>query len=57
MTEAFKLKLIDNSEKQVLSKTYVSRELSALIILTNLDNDPQIIKMNKLAKITGMIFN
>ena len=27
------------------------------LILTNLDNDPQIVKMNKFAKITDMIFN
>ena len=26
-------------------------------MLTNLNNDPRIIKMNKLAKITDMIFN
>ena len=49
------------SEKQVLKKTSTSRELSALvereIILTNLNNDPQIIKTNKLSKITDMIFN
>ena len=61
MTEPFKLKLIDDSEKQVLHKTYTSRELSALVegkmIITNLTNDPRIIKMNKLAKITDMIFN
>ena len=41
--EPFKLKLIDNSEKQVLNKTYTSRELSAHVerkmILTNLDNN------------------
>ena len=30
---------------------------SVLLILTNLNNDPRIIKMNKLAKITDMIFN
>ena len=61
MTEPFKLKLIDGSKKQVLNKTYTSRELSVLVegklILTNLNNDPRIIKMNKLAKITDMIFN
>ena len=45
----------------MLNKTYTSRELSAFVngelILTNLDKDPRIIKMNKLAKITDMIFN
>ena len=47
--------------KQVLNKTYTSREISALVegklLLTNLDKDPRIIKTNKLAKITDMIFN
>ena len=61
MTEPFKLKLMGGSEKQVLNKTYTSRELSALveikIILTDLNNDPRIIKMIKLTKITDMIFN
>ena len=61
MTESFKLKLMGGSEKQVLNKTYTSRELSALvernIILTDLNNDSRIIKMNKLAKFTDMIFN
>ena len=31
MTEPFKLRLIDNDEKQVLNKTYTSRELSMLV--------------------------
>ena len=61
MTELFKLRLIDNDEKQVLNKTYTSRKLSALVegklLLTDLNNDPQIIKTNKLAKIIDMIFN
>ena len=61
MTEPFKLKLMGGGEKQVLKKTSTSRELSALvereIILTNLNNDPQIIKTNTLSKITDMIFN
>ena len=43
MTEPFKLKLMGGGEKQVLNKTYTSRELSALverkIILTDLNND------------------
>ena len=59
--EPFKLKLMGGSEKQILNKTYTSRELSALvkrkIILTDLNNDPQIIKRNKLSKITDMVFN
>ena len=46
-------------EKQVLNKTYTSRELSTIVegkmILTNLNKDSRIIKMNKLAKITDMI--
>ena len=61
MTEPYKLKLMGGSKQQVLNKTYTSRELSALverkIMLTDLNNDSQIIKMNKLAKITDMIFN
>ena len=54
------LKLVDGSEKEVLNKTYTSRELNAFVegkhIISDLDNDPQIIKMNKLAKVTNMIF-
>ena len=60
MTKPLKLKLIDGSEKEVLSKTYTSRKLNAFVegkhIISNLDNDPQIIKTNKLAKVTKMIF-
>ena len=60
MTKPLKLKLVDGSEKEVLSKTYTSRELNAFVegkhIISDLDNDPQIIKMNKLAKVTNMIF-
>ena len=55
-----KLKLVDGSEKEVLSRTYTSRELNAFVegkhIVSDLDNDPQIIKTNKLAKVTNMIF-
>ena len=44
MKEPLKLKLMGGGEKQVLEKTYTSRELSVLvegkIILTNLNNDP-----------------
>ena len=58
MTKSLKLKWADGSEKEVLSKTYTSRELNALVegkhIISNLDNDPQIIKTNKLAKVTNM---
>ena len=58
MTKHLKLKLVDGSEKEVLSKTYTSRELNTFVegkhINTDLDNNPQIIKTNKLAKITNM---
>ena len=44
-----------------LSKTYMSRELNAFVegkhIISDLDNDPRIIKTNKLAKVTNMIFS
>ena len=58
MTKPLKLKLADGSEKEVLSKPYMSRELDAFVegkhIISDLDNDPQIIKTNKLAKVTNM---
>ena len=58
MTKPLKLKLVDGSEKEVLNKTYTSRELNAFVegkhIISNLDNDPQIIKTNKLAKVTNI---
>ena len=58
MTKPLKLKLVDGSEKEVLSKTYTSRELNAFVggkhLISDLDNDPQIIKTNKLAKVTNM---
>ena len=61
MTKPLKLKLVDGSEKEVLSKTYTSRVLNAFVegkqIISDLNNDPQIIKTNKLAKVTNMIFN
>ena len=45
-------------EKEVLSKTYMSRELNTFVdgkhIISDLDNNPQIIKKNKLAKVTNM---
>ena len=57
-TKPLKLKLVDGSEKEVLSKTYMSRELNTFVegkhINTDLDNNPQIIKTNKLAKVTNM---
>ena len=60
MTKPLKLKLVDGSEKAVLSKTYMSRELNTFLegkhIISDLDNDPQIIKTNKLAKVTNMSF-
>ena len=44
MTKPLKLKLVDGSEKEVLSKTYTSRELNAFVegkhIVSDLDNDP-----------------
>ena len=59
MTKPLKLELVDGSQKEVLSKTYTSRELNAFVegkcIISN-DNGPQIIKTNKLAKVTNMIF-
>ena len=58
MTKPLKLKLTDGSEKEVLSKTYTSRELNAFVegkhINTDLDNNPQIIKTTKLAKVKNM---
>ena len=60
MTKPLKLKLVDGSEKEVLSKAYTSRELNTFVegkhIISDLDNDPQIIKTNKLAKVTNMVF-
>ena len=60
MTKPLKLKLVDGSEKEVLSKTYTSRELNAFVegehLISDLNNDPQIIKTNKLAKVTNMVF-
>ena len=58
MTKPLKLKLADGSEKEVLSKTYMSRELNAFVegkhIVSDLDGDPRIIKTKKLAKVTNM---
>ena len=61
VTETFNLKLIDNSEKQILNGSYTKREIDAIVgrkpILADLSNDFRIIKMNKLAKFIDMIFN
>ena len=60
MTKPLKLKLVDGTEKEVLNKTYTSRELNAFVegkhIVSDLDNDPFLIKTNKLAKVANMIF-
>ena len=56
MTKPLKLKLEDGSEKEVLSKTYMSRELNAFVegkhINTDLDNNPQIIETNKVTNMS-----
>ena len=61
VTETFNLKLIDNSEKQILNGSYTKREIHAIVgrkhLLVDLSNDFRIIKMNKLAKVIDMIFN
>ena len=61
MKEPLVLKLMGNNKKWVPNGTYTLRELNALVegkfILTNLESDPQVIKTNKLAKVTDMIFN
>ena len=61
MTKPLGLKLIDDSKKQVLNKTYTRRELDTIVerkhVLTDLSNDSQIIKTNKLAKVIDMTFN
>ena len=61
MTETFNLKLIDDSEKQILNGSYTKGELDAIVgrkhILTDLSNDSRIIKTNKLAKVIDMIIN
>ena len=59
VTETFNLKLIDNSEKQILNESYTKREIDAIVgrkpILADLSNDFRIIKTNKLAKVIDMI--
>ena len=59
--EPLDLKLMGNDEKQIPNGTYAMRELSTFVerkmILTNLDRDCRVIKMEKFTKITNMIFN
>ena len=61
VTETFNLKLIDNSEKQILNRSYTKREIDGIVgtkhILADLSNNFRIIKTNKLAKVIDMIFN
>ena len=61
MTKPLGLKLLDGRKKQTLNGSYTKRELDAIVgrkhILTDLSNDSQIIKMNKLVKVIDMIFN
>ena len=60
-TEPLVLKLFGNDKKRVPNGTYTLRELNMLVegkfILADLDKDPRVIKTNKLAKITDMVFN
>ena len=61
MTKPLGLQLVDDGEKQILNGSYTKRELDAIVgrkhIISDLDNDPQIIKTNKLAKVIDMIIN
>ena len=61
VTKPLGLKLVDDSEKQILNGSYTKRELDAIVgrkhMLTDLSNDSQIIKTNKLAKVIDMIIN
>ena len=61
MAKPLKLTLADGSEKEVLCKTYTSRELNVFVegkhINTDFDGDPRIIKTNKLVKVTNMSLN
>ena len=58
--EPINLKLMAGSEKKILNGTYTLRESSTFVerrmIITDLNNHPQVIKTAKLAKITEMIF-
>ena len=59
--EPLDLKLMGNHEKRIPNGTYTMRELNAFVerkmILTNLDRDSRVIKMEKFTKITNMTFN
>ena len=59
--EPLDLKLMGNDEKRIPNGTYTMRELSTFVerkmILTNLDRDSRVIKMEKFTKITNLIFN
>ena len=61
VTETFNLKLVDNSEKQILNGSYTKREIDTIVgrkhIHADLSNDFRIIKTNKLAKNIDIIFN
>ena len=65
MTKPLKLKLADGSVKEVLNKTYMSRESNAFVegkhIISDLDNNPQINKtnnwMNSIIAITSKMEN
>ena len=61
MKKPLKLNLLGSSIKQVLNKAYTKRELDAIVerkhILTDLNDDKIINKMNKLAKVIDMIFD
>ena len=61
VTKPLGLQLVDGSKKQILNGSYTKRELDTIVgrkhILTDLSNDSQIIKTNKLAKVIDMIIN
>ena len=59
--EPLNLKFTGGDERKILNGTYALRELSAFaerkMIISNLNNDPQVIKTDKFAKITEMVLN
>ena len=61
VTKPLGLRLVDDSEKQILNGPYTKRESVAIVgrkdILTDLSNDSRIIRTNKLAKVIDMIIN
>ena len=61
VTKPLELKLVDDSEKQILNGPYTKRELVVIVgrkdMLTDLSNDSQIIRTNILAKVIDMIIN